>query len=327
MPLTKDSFKNGELEISEIIAENTYIEIDEFNLRAVELEAHTSRKGEVRLKVGRYVTPPVPLPGEKGTGLLRIEAPHKTNNDWHLLIEDRATITSLTAVLEPRHDNPDYYTSRYEQRGYSFGNDPYFRNDLHNQSRIDSWSYGGLGGTFRDNRSASHWLFLNDSRARFQLNPSFGFNHIHSRNCYDRFGRHLGFNGQLRAPIIGGTVAPPVLTRRAAPTRNYLHERNRIDRRVGNDAASIQQRQLQAQAALRAQQAQRVQQQAQRIRAQRAQQAQRTQQQLDRTNQQRADQQRADQQRIQRRQQRSIERSRRDSSRSARREAIKRQLD
>jgi len=336
LPLTKNSFKNGELEISRLIAENTYIDTDEFNLRAIELEAHTNRKGEVRLKVGRYVTPPVPLPGKAEKGLLRIEAPHRANTNWRLLIEDRATISSLTAVLEPRHDNPDHYHSRYEQRGYSFGQDPYFRSDLRHQSRLDNWPYSWLGNSYNYNRSASHWLWLNDSRARFQLNPSFGFNHLHSRNCYDRFGRHLAFNGGLRAPIINRSRSQRLSTRRSERARSYLHERqlrdrNRIERRtdrIRRDLPSAQQprksqaiqraeqarRTQQAQQAQRAQriQAQRAQQaqQAQRIQAQRAQQAQRVQQ--NRRNQQA-------------RQQRIIER--RESSRSNGREALRRQIE
>ena len=170
-------------------------------------------------------------------------------------------------MLEPRHDNPTYYQSRYEQRGYSFGGDPYYRNDLRSQSRLDNWPYSWLNNTYRNNRSASHWLWLNDSRTRFQLNPSFGFNHIHNRDCYDRFGRHLAFNGQLRSPGFIGNPSRSTFLRPTDPTRNYLYERNRVNSNLPSARA-----QLEAQAAARAQQAQRAEQ------IQRAQQAQRAQQ-------------------------------------------------
>lgn len=235
LPLNRDSFdKNDDVEISALIANNTYIDVDEFYLRAVELEAHSNRQGEVRLKAGRYVTPPVPLPNEAAPGLLRIEAPHKTNHTWRLLIEDQVTISSLTAVLEPRHDNPSYYQSRYEQRGYRFGADPYLRNDWRRQSRLSNWPYSWLGTDYDYNRRASHWLWLSDTRSRFQLNPSFGLGHRHTRDCYDQFGRHLTFTGQLRDSQLRYRTSRNLSQQRAARSRNYLHERRRTSRDVQN---------------------------------------------------------------------------------------------
>lgn len=234
VPIEQHAFRNGELEISALIADNTYIDVDDFNLRAIELEAYTKRNGEVRLKVGRYVTPPVPLPGENDLGLLRIEAPHKTNKTWRLLIEDRVHISSLTAVLEPRNDNVSYYRSRYEERGYAFGNDPNFRNNWSYQSRNDNWPYSWLRSDYDYNRRAGHWLWLSDSRSRFRLNPSYGFNHRHTRNCYDRFGRHLSFGGQQRSYRYNNYNSDRYSNRYRTPrtqSRNrngsYLHERNR----------------------------------------------------------------------------------------------------
>jgi len=202
LPLEKRAYKDSELRLDDIINNNTYIEVDEFNLRAVEIEASTEREGEIRLKVGRYVTPPVPLPGPQEEGLLRIEAPHKGNAKWRLLIDDRVEIASLTAVLEPRGNNVSYYQERYEPRGYAFGNDPYYRQNRRYNSRQGSWPYSWLGNDYDYNRQAGHWLWLTDRRTRFHLNlnPSYGSYHRHTRDCYDGFGRHRGFSRDLRQP-------------------------------------------------------------------------------------------------------------------------------
>lgn len=208
IPLTQQSYSGGELAISQLISDNTYIDVEDFNLRAVEIEAYSPNEGKVRLKVGRYLTPPVPLPGQSEQGLLRIEAPHKTNKTWRLLIDERVNITALTAVLEPRSDNLAYYETRYQQRGYAFGQDPYDR-----QSLRDTWL---LNDT---NRSASHFLWLNDARGRFQLNPSYGNTHRHSRDCFDRYGRHLALGRSVRQE------------QNTARRRTYLHQRIRARER------------------------------------------------------------------------------------------------
>jgi len=184
VPLQDAKFRNGELQLGTLITNTTYIDINDFNLRAVELEASSTQNGEVRLKVGRYVTPPVPLPGPDTRGLLRIEAPHKSNKSWRLLFEDRVSITSLTAVLEPRSENSDYYASRYTERGYTFGNDPNYQ------------PY---------NRRSAHWFWLNNPRSSTFFNQSYGNNHLHSARCYDRFGRHLGFSSGFNRGF-GGTA-------------------------------------------------------------------------------------------------------------------------
>jgi len=203
VPLQDAKFRNGELQLGTLITNTTYIDINDFNLRAVELEASSTQNGEVRLKVGRYVTPPVPLPGPDTRGLLRIEAPHKSNKSWRLLFEDRVSITSLTAVLEPRSENSDYYASRYTERGYTFGNDPNYQ--PYSNSRYNSRSYDWLANRNDYNRRSAHWFWLNNPRSSTFFNQSYGNNHLHSARCYDRFGRHLGFSSGFNRGF-GGTA-------------------------------------------------------------------------------------------------------------------------
>lgn len=226
VPLDRASFRNGELKISSLITNNTYIDVADFNLRAIELEASSTRDGEVRLKVGRYVTPPVPLPGPNNEGLLRIEAPHKSNKSWRLLIEDRINITSLTAVLEPRDDDDDYYESRYERRGYTLGRDDNYR--PYSRARDDSWPYSWLNNNYNYNRRSAHWFWLNNPRSSFYFNPGYGHNHRHSRDCYDRFGRHLSFTSSFgRDPFYRGRHR---LDRRSTDSIRYRNERRPRER-------------------------------------------------------------------------------------------------
>ncbi len=203
VPLQDARFKNGELQLGTLITNTTYIDIKDFNLRAVELEASSTDNGEVRLKVGRYVTPPVPLPGPDNQGLLRIEAPHKSNKSWRLQFEDRVSITSLTAVLEPRSDNSDYYASRYVDRGYTFGQDPNYQ--PFSNSLADNRAYDWLANRNGFSGRSAHWFWLNNPRSSSFFNQSYGAGHRHSAHCYDRFGRHLGFSSGFNRGF-GGTT-------------------------------------------------------------------------------------------------------------------------
>lgn len=258
VPLEGAKFVDGELQLSTLITNNTYIDVEDFNLRAVELEASSTANGEVRLKVGRYVTPPVPLPDPDNQGLLRIEAPHKSNKSWRLQFENRARIKSLTAVLEPRNNDAEYISSRYENRGYTLGQDNNYR--AFSTTRNDSWPYGWLSNRADSrsnlNRRAAHWYWLNNPRSSTFLNSAFG------NTTFNR--------GRIRtiAPITQGpvnsTISTPQPVAPAVPATGNAQANQAAQ-------AALQQRAAQAQA----QQIRQQQIRAQQIRQQRQQQQQR----------------------------------------------------
>jgi len=238
VPLQDAKFKNGELQLGTLITNTTYIDIKDFNLRAVELEANSTEDGEVRLKVGRYVTPPVPLPGPDNQGLLRIEAPHKSNKSWRLLFENRVHLQSLTAVLEPRNDNSDYYASRYTDRGYTFGYDANYQ--PYSNSRFNSRSYGWLANRNDYDRRAAHWFWLNNPRSSSFFNQSYGNSHRHSAHCYDRFGRHLGFSSGFNRGFGGSAFSRNRIEPRTPITRSPTN-RSPINRSPDNPSPAAPQ--------------------------------------------------------------------------------------
>ena len=189
VPLEHVDFVDGELSLGELISDGTYIDAEEFYLRAVELEATTYDQGEVRLKVGRYITPAVPLPlaqsnSDESLGALRINAPHRSHRQWRLLFDNQVSLYRLTAILEPRElHSSSYYERRYQQRyGYHFLHDPYA--PLYSSRLRYSTRFG---------RQDDFWFWITPPSARFF--DSYGY-HGHYRvrppgySYRDRVRRH-----------------------------------------------------------------------------------------------------------------------------------------
>ena len=112
LPLPKTDYQNAHLSLQNLIGAETFVDVSQFHLYAVEVVATTATQGAVRLQVGRFITPPASaaarspnrsdnIPADSIEPLF-IPAPHKSKQDWQLVLEDQVAIHQLTAILEPQ---------------------------------------------------------------------------------------------------------------------------------------------------------------------------------------------------------------------------------
>jgi len=174
LPLPQSSYQNANLSLQDLITEETFIDVSQFHLHAVEVVASTQAQGAVRLQVGRFITPAVsPPPGSPGNTAenageaLYIAAPHRSKKDWQLVIENQVAVHHLTAILEPQasalavlnthrpaNTDPnggfgefsqydDFQRSPFDRRGRFDNRSPFFRN------RLDPFNNDFRGSRFR----------------------------------------------------------------------------------------------------------------------------------------------------------------------------------
>ena len=140
LPLPQVNFRDTELSLQNLITQETYIDVSQFHLHAVEVVATTKAQGGVRLQVGRFITPVKPVAAETAganssapdadTDPLFIQAPHRSQNQWQLVFEDQVAVYHLTAILAPQSSALASLSSRPPPGlDPNLGNDGFSRND------------------------------------------------------------------------------------------------------------------------------------------------------------------------------------------------------